>query len=158
MAARVNRAVMPAARDRGDYDPLDILYAVTFTEDGDEDPDAHTDWWRRFVDASTRRNFALPDPYPPGDDKDGYVPIDHALDPRDATGDIHAYEHDLRAIIRAAPRDIDAHAQFGHLYLSLADPGGDLVGHHPGRPAAAGLAAHRPGLGSGPDSVHRHPC
>jgi hypothetical protein len=53
--------------------------------------------------------------------------IDEALDRRDATGDVDAYEHDLRAIIRAEPRDIDAHAHLGHLYLSLADPGGDLV-------------------------------
>jgi hypothetical protein len=131
VSARVNRAAtlgMPAARDRGDHDPLDILDAATSGDNGDgDDPDAQTDWWRRLIDTGTRRDFALPDPYPPGTFPDGSVPIDRALDRRDATGDVDAYEHDLRAIIRAEPRDIDAHAHLGHLYLSLASPGGDLV-------------------------------
>src|SRR5437763_15661893 len=45
VSARVSRAGalgMPAARDRGDYDPLDILDAVTSADGGgDDDPDAH---------------------------------------------------------------------------------------------------------------------
>ncbi len=134
--ARVARAAAlgaPPARERGEFTPAELLEVADTdpVEDGPDGggdrPQAGTDWWRRLVDAGPRPDAALPDPYPAGHDPDGGVPIDHALDRRDATGDVDAYERDLKQIIRAEPRDIDAYAHLGHLYLSLASHGGDLI-------------------------------
>ncbi|MDQ7909091.1 hypothetical protein RB614_31670 [Phytohabitans sp. ZYX-F-186] len=122
--ARARAKGVPAVRVRGSYDPVEILGAVMADQD---DPDAATDWWQRVVAAGTRDDCALTDPYPPGSDPDGYLPIDRALDRRDATGDVDAYERTLRAITRREPRDIDAHAHLGNLYLDLADPTGTVT-------------------------------
>lgn len=102
---------------RDSYDPVDVL---DDTMDLD-DPDRGSDWWARIVAGGRRDDGQLPSPYPPGSTPDGYLPIDGALGRRDATGDIHAYERELRAIIRREPRDIDAYAHLGHLYLHMAD-------------------------------------
>ncbi len=122
VAGRIARArtlgVAPA-RCRGDFDPVETLGPVMADAD---DPDTGSDWWRRVVHAGARPDCALPDPYPPGSHPDGAVPIDAALDARDATGDIDTYEATLRAIVRREPRDIDAHAHLGHLYLDMTDP------------------------------------
>ncbi len=134
--ARVARAAalgVPPARERGEFTPAELL-EVADTDPVDDDPgrggdtpQERIDWWRRLVDAGPRPDVALPDPYPAGHDPDGGVPIDHALDRRDATSDVDAYERDLKKIIRVEPRDIDAYAHLGHLYLSLASPGGELI-------------------------------
>jgi len=122
--ARARAKGVSAVRVRGSYDPVEILGAVMADQD---DPNAHTDWWQRVVAASTRDDCALADPYPPGSDPDGHLPIDRALDRRDATGDVDAYERTLRAIIRRDPRDIDAHAHLGNLYLDMADSTGPVT-------------------------------
>ena len=122
--ARAQARGVPTVRCRGSYDPAEILGPVT------DDLDTHdldTDWWRRVVAAGPRSDCALPDPYPPGSSPDGYPPLDRALDRRDATGDIDAYEQALRAITRREPRDVDAHAHLGNLYLDLTDPTSTLV-------------------------------
>lgn len=108
-----------AARSRGNYDPVGELGALGFAED---DTDLDTDWWRRIVAGGARDDLALPCPYPPGTDPDGYLPIDRALEEREDSGDVDAYEKALHAIVRDEPRDIDAHAHLGHLHLALADP------------------------------------
>jgi hypothetical protein len=130
VTARLARAAtlgMPPVRHRGDMDPVELLTNVYGDEQGESDPDAGTGWWQRMAKAGRRPDCALPDLYPSGSTPDGSVPIDHALDRREATGDVDGYERELHRIVRTEPRDIDAHAHLGHLYLSLADPGGDLV-------------------------------
>ncbi|GEM_PF-4693411 len=116
---------------RGPYDPGDLLHPDDDedddNQDGANDTDLPPDWWVRITAAGSRDDFALVCPYPHGSDPDGYVPIDHALDDRDATGDVGAYEHALRRIAAAEPRDIDAWAHLGHLYLAMADGHGDLL-------------------------------
>lgn len=47
------------------------------------------------------------------------LPIDKALDERNATGDLRAYRRAVEAIIEAEPRDIDAHAHLGNLDLLM---------------------------------------
>lgn len=124
---RVDRASalgVAAVHCRGRYDPVEILGAAMADPD---DPDLPTDWWRRVVAAGSRDDCALPDPYPPGSDPDGYLPLDRALDQRDATGDVDAYERRLRAITRREPGDVDAHAHLGNLYLDMADPTGPVT-------------------------------
>ena len=108
-----------AAYGRGTYDPVGELGAIGIAED---DTDLDSDWWRRIVVGGVRDDLALPCPYPPGTDPDGYLPIDRALDDRDRTGDVDAYEKALHAIVRDEPRDIDAHAHLGHLHLARGDP------------------------------------
>jgi hypothetical protein len=117
--ARARALGMPAMRTRGSVDPVEMLGDVMANQD---DPDTYTGWWQRVATAGRRQDCALPDPYPPGSSPDGYVPIDRALDERDATGDVEAYERTLHAIIRREPRDIDAHTHLGHLYQDMADP------------------------------------
>jgi hypothetical protein len=124
--ARAHALGVPALRCRGSYDPAEILGAVT-DDPSHLDPGLDTDWWQRVVTAGPRPDCALPDPYPPGSSPDGCLPLDRALDRRDATGDIDAYEQALRAITRREPRDVDAHAHLGNLYLDLADPSSPLV-------------------------------
>src|SRR5262249_35065304 len=64
----------------------------------------------------------IPCPYSRDVDPEGYLPIDRALEQRDATGDVGAYEEALHAIVRDEPRDIDAHAHLGNMLMALADP------------------------------------
>ena len=90
---------------RGTCNPVDELGALGTPDD---DPDRDAAWWRRLVAAGERPEAALTCPYPPGDDPDGYLPIDRALDARDVTGDVDGYEKALYEIIAAEPRDIDA--------------------------------------------------
>ncbi|WP_125805204.1 hypothetical protein [Actinoplanes sp. ATCC 53533] len=116
--ARAGNLGTAAVRIRGRYDPVEII-DVDWVDD---DFDTTSDWWRRAVAAVSRPDGALPDPYPPGSQPDGYVPIDRALDAWRATGDLDTYEAALRAIIRAQAFDIDAHAHLGNLYLDMADP------------------------------------
>jgi hypothetical protein len=118
-------------------------------DDEESDGDGDTDWGRRTATATAgvRDDYALPDPYPPGADPDGYLPIDRALDRRDATGDIDAYERSLLAIVRAEPRDVDALAHLGHLYVTMADPAGTEVVFTPEPPASQRRAWLRQALG-----------
>ncbi len=122
--ARAHARGVPAVNCRGSYDPVEILDAVT---DDLDSPDLDTDWWRLVVAAGPRPDCVLPDPYPPGSSPDGYLPLDRALDQRDATGDVDTYMQALHAITRREPRDVDAHAHLGNLYLDLADPTTTLV-------------------------------
>jgi hypothetical protein len=115
--------VAPAAC-RGGYDPVADLGALGWAGD---DPDRDSDWWRRTVAAGERADVALACPYPPGADADGFLPVDRALDARDTTGDLGAYEQALHAIVAAEPRDIDAFAHLGHLLLAKADPGSHVI-------------------------------
>ncbi|MBN1171301.1 MAG: hypothetical protein JXA67_03925 [Micromonosporaceae bacterium] len=127
VTGRIDRAralgVAPV-RDRGGFDPVEALGPVMADTD---DPDTGSDWWRRVVHAGTRPDCTLHGPYPPGSRPDGSVPIDAALDARDATSDVDAYEATLRAITRREPRDIDAHAHLGNLYLDMVDPGSAIT-------------------------------
>jgi hypothetical protein len=122
--ARAHARGVPAVNYRGSCDPAEILDTVT---DDLDSPDLDTGWWRLLVATGPRPNCALPDPYPPGSSPDGYLPLDRALDQRDATGDVDTYMQTLHAITRREPRDIDAHAHLGNLYLDLADPTSTLV-------------------------------
>lgn len=114
-AART-RGVSPA-HNQGPYDPIAALagWEVDIS-------DLTERWWRRIFEAGPRDQYALPCPYPPESLDDGYLPIDHVLDDRERTGDMNTYANALRAILRAEPRDIDAHAHLGHLHLAMADP------------------------------------
>ncbi len=96
--ARARALGVPAVRCRGSYDPAEILDAVAADIPGD----ARADWWHRVVAAGPRLDC-------------------------DATGDVDAYEQALRAITRREPRDIDARAHLGNLYLDLADHSSTLV-------------------------------
>jgi len=107
----------------GTYDPVGVGEECM----DPQDPDRGSDWWQRIVAAGRRDDGTLPDPYPHGSTPDGELPIDRALDERDVTGDLDGYEHAPRAIIRRDPRDIDAHAHLGHLYLSMADGTDDNI-------------------------------
>jgi hypothetical protein len=118
--ARARNFGTTAVRIRGRYDLAEVIDMDWV----DDDLDATSDWWHRAVAAGSRLDGALPDPYPPGSQPDGYVPIDRALAVWRATGDLDTYEATLRAIIRANPLDVDAHGHLGMLYLDLADPEG----------------------------------
>lgn len=121
------------------------LWEVT---DDDPNPEGEDDEWQRLVaEAGPRDCYALPEPYPPGSTTDGYLPIDRALDTRDATGDIDAYERSLRRITRAEPRDVDAWAHLGNLYLAMADPAGTEIVYTPQPPASQRRAWLRTALG-----------
>jgi hypothetical protein len=117
--AKAARLGVAAARSRGRYDPV----AIIDVDWVDDDFDTRSDWWRRAATAGSRPDCALPDPYPPGSQPDGHLPIDRALDTLDATGDLDTYEATLRSLIRREPRDVDAHAHLGNLYFDMADPG-----------------------------------
>jgi tetratricopeptide (TPR) repeat protein len=117
--ARAAGADAPAVRCWGDYDPVAHIGAV-MADNGDDD--LYSDWWQRVAAAGPRPDCILPDPYPPGSSPDGYLPIDRALDERDATGDAARYHRTLESIVRREPRDIDAWAHLGNVYLDLADP------------------------------------
>jgi hypothetical protein len=122
-------ASIQAARTRGSapatvcgkYDVFEILRGWGID---DNDHEADGAWWPRVAAAGVRDDVALPCPYPPHaePDPDGYLPIDRALEHRDDTGDVGAYEQALRRIVAAEPGDVDAHAHLGNLYLSMADP------------------------------------
>ncbi|MBN1174668.1 MAG: hypothetical protein JXA67_21070 [Micromonosporaceae bacterium] len=93
------------------------------------------DWWLRAKAAGVRPDYALPCHYPPTGTADGHLPIDLALEQREADGDLDAYERELRRIIEVEPHDIDAYAHLGHLWLNSATPGGRIVHARP--PTAA---------------------
>lgn len=118
--ARAGNLGIAAVRIRGRYD----LFEAIDMDSVDVDLDATSDWWRRAVAAGSRPDGALPDPYPPGSQPDGYVPIDRAVAAWQETGDLDTYETTLREIVRANPLDVDARAHLGLLYLDLADPDG----------------------------------
>jgi hypothetical protein len=105
---RVRSGGMSAPVCHGKSDPVDAL------QTGGSD----ADWMQRDASAGPLLEYELVSPYP----QQGDLPIDEALDSRDATGDAEAYEGELRSITRAEPRDIDAWAHLGHLYFTLADP------------------------------------
>jgi hypothetical protein len=91
---------------------------------------------RRFRLVAARRSepepapdCILPDPYPPGRSPDGYLPLDRALDQRDATGDTARYHRALEGIARREPR----HRRLGAPRQLLPGPGS------PGPDAAAGV-------------------
>jgi hypothetical protein len=121
--AKAEAAGVLPLRSWGEFDPR-----------GMADPDGivtvaggrGTDWWHRVAAAGPRPDCILPDPYQGRRGRDGSVPIDRALDERDArdpTGYSHRrYEMDLQGIVRREPRDVDAWAHFGNLRLDLADP------------------------------------
>jgi hypothetical protein len=119
--ARAAAAGVPAVRSWGDNDPVEIAGTV-MSDDGDDD--IHSGWWQRVAAAGTRPDCILPDPYQSVRSPDGYLPIDRALDERDATGDLARYHRALEGIVRREPRDIDAWAHLGNYYLDLAAPDG----------------------------------
>jgi len=85
---------------------------------------AASSWQKRAAAAGTRPDCILPNPYPPGRSPEGYLPLDRALDQRDATGDTARYHRALEGIVRREPRDIDAWAHLGNYDLDLAAPDG----------------------------------
>jgi hypothetical protein len=117
--ARAAAAGVLAARCWGDYDPVAHIGAVM---SDNCDDDLHSSWWRRVAAAGTRPDCILPDPYRAARNPGGYLPLDRALDERDATGDTARYHRTLESIVRREPRDIDAWAHLGNVYLDLADP------------------------------------
>jgi hypothetical protein len=126
--ARAAAAGVRAVRSWGECNPAEIAGAVM---PGNGDSDTGSGWWQRVATAGTRPDCVLPDPYPPGRSPDGYLPIDRALDERDATGDIARYRRALEGIVRREPRDIDAWAHLGNYYLDLAAPDITLPGVPP---------------------------
>lgn len=117
-AARAAAAGLPAVRSWGERDPAETG-AVMPAGSGDG---AASGWWQRVAAAGARPDCILPGPYPPGRSPDGYLPLDRALDQRDATGDTARYHRALEGIVRREPRDIDAWAHLGNYYLDLAAP------------------------------------
>jgi tetratricopeptide (TPR) repeat protein len=114
--ARAAAAGVPAVRSWGERDPAEADAVMA------ADSDDGSGWWQRVAAAGTRPDCILPDPYPPGRSPDGYLPLDRALDQRDATGDTARYHRALEGIVRREPRDIDAWAHLGNYYLDLAAP------------------------------------
>jgi tetratricopeptide (TPR) repeat protein len=121
--ARAAAAGVPAVRSWGECNPAEIAGAVM---PGNGDSDTGSGWWQRVAAAGARPDCVLPGPYPPGRSPDGYLPVDRALDERDATGDITRYRRALEGIVRREPRDIDAWAHLGNYYLDLAAPDSSL--------------------------------
>jgi hypothetical protein len=119
--ARAAAAGVPEARSWGDSSLAEEAGGVMA---GNGDGDLESGWWQRVAAAGTRPDCILPGPYPPGHSPDGYLPLDRALDERDATGDSARYHRALEGIVRREPRDIDAWAHLGNYYLDLAAPDG----------------------------------
>ena len=117
-AARAAAVGVPAVRSWGERDPAETGAVMP----AGSDDAAASGWWQRIAAAGPRPDCILPDPYPPGHSPDGYLPLDRALDQRDATGDTARYHRALEGIVRRAPRDIDAWAHLGNYYLDLAAP------------------------------------
>lgn len=122
--ARAAAAGAAALRSWGDFDPQgpDEEDGIVTAGDG-----AGSDWQARVAAAGTRPDCILPDPYEGRRGSDGTVPLDRAMDRRDATGDLRRYTDDLESIVRREPRDVDAWAHLGNHYLNLAD---DPAGMH----------------------------
>ncbi len=116
--ARAAAAGMLLVRSWGERDPAEAGAVMP----GDSGDAAASGWWHRVAAAGTRPDCILPGPYPPGHSPDGYLPLDRALDQRDATGDVVRYHRTLEGIVRREPRDIDARAHLGNYYLDLAAP------------------------------------
>lgn len=116
--ARAAAAGVPAVRSWGERDPAEAGAVMP----GNSDGDTGSGWQQRVAAAGPRPDCILPDPYPPGTSPDGYLPLDRALDQRDATGDTARYHRALEGIVRREPRDIDAWAHLGNYYLDLAAP------------------------------------
>lgn len=128
--ARAQAAGVLPVRFWDDYDPVASAGAAML--DNDDDDDLDSAWWQRVVAAGARPDAILPDPYHGRRSADGAVPLDRALDARDAAGYRgRLYELDLEGIVRREPRDVDAWAHLGNYYLDLADPG---TPHPPGVP------------------------
>lgn len=116
--ARAGTAGPPPLRSWGDYDPAQQVGTV-MAENNDHD--VRSDWWQRVAAAGTRPNCILTDPYRPTRRPGEPLPIDRALDERDATDDIARYVRTLEGIVRREPRDVDAWAHLGNHYLAIAD-------------------------------------
>lgn len=82
-------------------------------------------WWLdQLAEDGVLPRYRMPDPYPGRAE----VPLDAALDTLRATGDVDAYEDELRRIVDAEPRDVDAYAHLGSLALQRHDGEfGDLI-------------------------------
>ncbi|WP_199546307.1 hypothetical protein [Streptomyces sp. N35] len=82
-------------------------------------------WWlERLAEDGILPAYCIPNPYPGQIE----VPLDAALDERAASADPDAYESELRRIVDAEPRDIDAYAHLGSLALQRHDGEfGDLI-------------------------------
>ncbi|MEU6406163.1 hypothetical protein [Streptomyces sp. NPDC046985] len=82
-------------------------------------------WWlEQLAEDGVLPRYRMPHPYP------GRVglPLDAALDAMRVTGDVDGYEDELRRIVAAEPRDIDAYAHLGSLALQRHDGEfGDLI-------------------------------
>lgn len=102
-----------------EYDPAETVGELMADND---DPDLGSDWWQRVAAAGARPDCILPSPYPPDGLRDGYLPVDRALDDRERTGDVTGYHRALESIVRREPRDIDGWAHLGHYHLTLASP------------------------------------
>ncbi|MFG3429396.1 tetratricopeptide repeat protein [Streptomyces californicus] len=146
------------ATEDGDFHPDEVLHNYeeddedytddedvldTETEAAGEDPDAPDDedldiapgpqkdaeiaarWWLdQLAEDGVLPRYRMPDPYPGRAE----LPLDAALDTMRATGDVDGYEDELRRIVAAEPRDIDAHAHLGSLALQRHDGDfGDLI-------------------------------
>lgn len=109
-------------------------------QDGQEEPDGEdlgivpgpqkdaeiaARWWlEQLAEDGVLPRYRMPDPYPGRTE----LPLDDALDTMRATGDVDGYEDELRRIVAAEPRDVDAYAHLGSLALQRHDGDfGDLI-------------------------------
>ncbi|MEO3976975.1 hypothetical protein [Streptomyces sp. CAU 1734] len=106
----------PAARDGED---LDIAPGPQ------KDTEIAARWWlEQLAEDGVLPRFRMPDPYPGRAE----LPLDAALDTMRATGDVDGYEDELRRVVAAEPRDVDAYAHLGSLALQRHDGDfGDLI-------------------------------
>lgn len=84
-------------------------------------------WWlEQLAEDGILPRYRMPDPYPGRAE----VPLDAALDTMRATADVDGYEDELRRIVAAEPRDVDAYAHLGSLALQRHDGDfGDLISY-----------------------------
>lgn len=82
-------------------------------------------WWLdRLAEDDVLPRYRMPECYPGRIE----VPLDAALDARQATADLTAYDDALRRTIDAEPRDVDAYAHLGSLALQHHDGDyGDVI-------------------------------
>lgn len=82
-------------------------------------------WWlEQLAEDGVLPRYRMPNPYPGRVE----VPLDAALDTMRATAPTDGYEDELRRIVAAEPRDIDAYAHLGGLALQRHDGDfGDLI-------------------------------
>jgi hypothetical protein len=116
-------AGVPGVRSWGDFDPAGFA-----DEDGRVaiGGGLGSDWWARTAAAGPRPDCILPDPYQGRSATDGSVPLDRAMNQRDATGDVWAYADELERISRREPRDVDAWAHLGNHYLTMAEAADEM--------------------------------